>query len=138
MLSSCIASRLSQPRQHEGSVRSPSAIASAGYSTIGLSRLLGATTTHCETLPSKDENDYKGRPRPSASNPYKPEIERLQRELDEPCQACMYTGVAVCAGLSVYFVKLATDETTLPKNRRFLFACSAGSVVAGVYRWYLG
>jgi hypothetical protein len=141
MLSCCIASRLSQPRHHDGSVRSTPAKASSEYSTIALSRLLGATTTSCEALPSNDENDRNkrsSRPRPSESNPYKTEIEQLQRELDEPCQTCMYTGMAVCAGLSLYFVKLATDETTLPKNRRFLWACSAGSVVAGVYRWYLG
>jgi hypothetical protein len=62
----------------------------------------------------------------------------MQRELDEPCAVCVYTGMAVCTGLSLYFVQLATDETTLPKNRRFLWACSAGSVVAGAYRWYLG
>jgi hypothetical protein len=141
MLSCCHAYRRSQPRQHDGSVRSPPAKTNAEYSTIALSGLLGVTKTRCEALPSNDENDRNkrsSRPRPSASNPYKQEIEKLQRELDEPCQACMYTGVVVCTGLSLYFVKLATDETTLRKNRKFLFACSGGSMVAGFYRWYLG
>jgi hypothetical protein len=74
----------------------------------------------------------------SPDNPYKEQIEEMRRELEEPCKSCMYTGVSVCLGLSLYFVKLATDETTLPKNRRFLWMCSASSVVAGAYRWYLG
>jgi hypothetical protein len=50
----------------------------------------------------------------------------------------MYTGMGVCTGLSFYFLKLATDETTLSKNRRFLYVCSGGWAIAGVYRWYLG
>lgn len=59
-------------------------------------------------------------------------------DTQEQCAVCMYTGVTVCTGLSLYFVKLATEETTLPKNQRFLWACSAGWAVAGMYRWYLG
>jgi len=74
----------------------------------------------------------------SPNNPYKEQIEEIRRELEEPCKACMYTGVSVCVGLSLYFVKLATDDATLQKNRRFLWMCSAGSLVAGTYRWYLG
>ena len=54
------------------------------------------------------------------------------------CDACMYTGVGVCLGLSVYFANLAMDITTLNKNKRFLWCCSAGSVAAAAYRWYLG
>jgi len=66
-------------------------------------------------------------------------IEELQRELrEEGCSACMYTGMATCTGLSLYFAKLATDDTTLRKNRRFLWCCSGASLVAGAYRWYLG
>jgi hypothetical protein len=74
----------------------------------------------------------------SPDNPYKDQIEEMRRGLEEPCKACMYTGVSVCLGMSLYFVKLATDDTTLPKNRRFLWMCSASSVAAGAYRWYLG
>lgn len=75
----------------------------------------------------------------SPDNPYKNQIEEMRRELDEqPCRACMYTGVSVCMGLSIYFANLAIDESTLAKNRRFLWMCSAGSVAAGAYRWYLG
>lgn len=62
-----------------------------------------------------------------------------QGDDEKVCSVCMYTGMAVCTGLSLYFVKLATDETvTLAKNRRFLWVSSAGWAVAGVYRWYLG
>ena len=76
--------------------------------------------------------------RPSPDNPYQDEIERLQNELQEPCKTCLYTGVAVCAGLSLYFAKLAIEDGVPLKNQRFLWACSAGWVVAGMYRWQLG
>ena len=67
-------------------------------------------------------------------------IRRLQKELkaEKSCAACLYTGVATCTGLSLYFAKLATEESTLKSNRRFLWICSTGSLVAGAYRWYLG
>jgi hypothetical protein len=65
-------------------------------------------------------------------------IETRQREHEESCLACMYTGMATCAGLSLYFAKLATDVGVPRSNRRFLWLCSAGSVATGVYRWYLG
>lgn len=74
----------------------------------------------------------------SPDNPNKAQILKMRRELEEPCKMCMYTGVSVCVGLSLYFVKLATDDTTMLKNRRFLWICSAGSVAVGAYRWYLG
>ena len=75
---------------------------------------------------------------PHPRNPYKRDIERLQSELDQPCQACLYTGVATCVGLAGYFAHFATEEATLKRNRRFLWICSAGSLVAGAYRWHLG
>ena len=56
---------------------------------------------------------------------------------DEQCAVCMYTGVATCTGLSLYFVKIAMEETTPLRHQRFLYLCSAGWAVAGVYRWYL-
>lgn len=77
-------------------------------------------------------------PGTSSSNPYDEQIKELQLQLEEPCRVCMYTGVAVCTGLSVYFGNLAIDPTTLPKNQRFLWICSASSLVAGAYRFYLG
>ena len=91
-------------------------------------------TTKCDSI----NNGERKKNKPLSDNPYQQEMIRLQKELDQPCKACMYTGMAACAGLTLYFVKLATDETTLPKNRRFLWACSAGSVIAGFYRWHLG
>jgi hypothetical protein len=99
---------------------------------------LAPSVSSCE-----GENNIAGetplhRQRPSPDNPYKEEIEQLQKELEEPCKTCVYTGMAVCTALSLYFARLAIDDTTLSKNRRFLWACSAGSLVAGGYRWYLG
>lgn len=96
-------------------------------------------TTFNNTTKCDSNNDIERKiNKPSSDNPYRQEIIQLQKELDQPCKACMYTGMAACAGLTLYFVKLATDETTLPKNRRFLWACSAGSVLAGFYRWHIG
>ena len=90
-----------------------------------------------QKYPSNNHQHAIGGP-VSPDNPYKEQIEKLRNELEEPCQACLYTGVSVCIGLSVYFANLAIDDTTLAKNRRFLWMCSAGSVAAGAYRWYLG
>jgi hypothetical protein len=92
------------------------------------------STTKCDEAHSRNIQKRI----PSADNPYKDQIEQMQRELNEQCQTCMYTGMAVCSGLSLYFAKLAIDNATLPKNRRFLWACSAGSLLTGTYRWYLG
>ena len=94
--------------------------------------------SHCEGEKKNAGEIPLYRQQPSPNNPHKQEIEQLQQELDEPCKTCMYTGMAVCTGLSLYFAKLAIDDTTLAKNRRFLWACSAGSLVSGGYRWYLG
>lgn len=112
-------------------------------SSPGISFLFGnATLCEGQAPPgdgssSSSSSSVPSRPQPSPNNPYKGQIEQLQRELDEPCRACIYTGVGVCVGLSLYFAKLATEDSTLPKNRRFLWVCSAGSLVAGAFRWYL-
>jgi hypothetical protein len=65
-------------------------------------------------------------------------METWQLEHEESCLACMYTGMATCAGLSLYFAKMATDVGVPRSNRRFLWLCSAGCVATGVYRWSLG
>ena len=63
------------------------------------------------------------------------------------CKECLYTGVATCSGLSLYFMKLASElpdagakevmrQTT--KQKRFLLGGSAVWAVAGAYRLYLG
>jgi len=73
---------------------------------------------------------------------------------EPPCSVCKYTGMTVCTGLSLYFIKLATEETTtttttttlaaaanktpMKNHRPFFLTCSIGWAVAGVYRWYLG
>jgi hypothetical protein len=99
---------------------------------------LATSVSHCEGQKNNAGETPLYRQRPSPDNPYKEEIKQLQKELDEPCKTCMYTGMAVCTALSLYFARLAIDDTTLAKNRRFLWACSAGSLVAGGYRWHLG
>jgi hypothetical protein len=92
-----------------------------------------SSTTLCEGLPphSVSPSSAAGTSQTKAVH---------DRTNDEDCSVCLYTGMGVCTGLSLYFVKLATDEkgTTKPKNRRFFYVCSVGWAVAGAYRWYLG
>ena len=80
------------------------------------------------------------------------ELDRLERE--GPCSSCLYTGVATCAGLAAYFTHIAYDTSdiaeTLTRRQRhsqlklmvqrrpYFLAISAGWVVAGAYRGYLG
>jgi hypothetical protein len=104
---------------------------------------IGTHKTSCDAEERQPLQKYRDNNHPirgvvSPDNPYKGQIEEMRRELDEPCHACLYTGVSVCMGLSLYFANLAVDDTTLAKNRRFLWMCSAASVVAGAYRWHLG
>ena len=87
----------------------------------------GLSFCSCEAGPSKNQKTHPQHP-----------LQQHSHAPDEQCAVCMYTGVATCTGLSLYFIKIATEETTLPKNRRFLYLCSAGWAVAGAYRWYLG
>lgn len=110
------------------------------YQSAGSNRFHGLSPPwHSSNTTKCDPNEHTPRTnKPSPNNPFEKDILQIQQELEKPCKACLYTGVLSCAGLSLYFVKLATDETTLAKNRRFLWACSAGWVVAGVYRWSMG
>jgi uncharacterized membrane protein len=66
----------------------------------------------------------------------------------ESCDACLYTGLATCTGLSLYFYKMALldlpeDAVKFTKrqvqtNKRFLLACGTFWAAAGIYRWNLG
>ena len=65
----------------------------------------------------------------------------------EQCKTCMFTGMATCAGLSLYFLKLwselpdsGTKQTMrqVSKQRNFLLGGSAAWAIAGIYRGYLG
>mmetsp|Transcript_5427 Transcript_5427/g.15807 ORF Transcript_5427/g.15807 Transcript_5427/m.15807 type:complete len:153 (-) Transcript_5427:107-565(-) len=66
----------------------------------------------------------------------------------EQCKVCMWTGVATCMGLSLFFMKQALldlPETgskkamrQVGKQKHFLFTCSAASALAGAYRYCLG
>jgi hypothetical protein len=40
------------------------------------------------------------------------EHEILAAQEEAPCSVCKYTGMIVCAGLSLHFIKLANEETT--------------------------
>jgi len=63
------------------------------------------------------------------------------------CKECLYTGVATCSGVSLYFMKLASEVPEqgtkevlrqATKQKRFLLGGSAVWAAAGAYRMYLG
>mmetsp|Transcript_18832 Transcript_18832/g.28616 ORF Transcript_18832/g.28616 Transcript_18832/m.28616 type:complete len:115 (+) Transcript_18832:48-392(+) len=63
---------------------------------------------------------------------------------EQTCKSCLYTGVATCSALSLYFLKNAYLD--LPEKggakvllqKRFLIGMSGLSAIAGIYRWHLG
>ena len=66
---------------------------------------------------------------------------------NQGCKECLYTGVATCTGVSLYFMKLASEVPEkgtqevirqATKQKRFLLGGSALWAAAGVYRMYLG
>jgi len=65
---------------------------------------------------------------------------------NESCRSCLYTGVATCTGLSLYFLKLSTElpesgakevMRQVSRQRNFLIAGSVAWAIAGIYRVYL-
>mmetsp|Transcript_9771 Transcript_9771/g.14657 ORF Transcript_9771/g.14657 Transcript_9771/m.14657 type:complete len:139 (-) Transcript_9771:70-486(-) len=73
-------------------------------------------------------------------------VTKSEREYKKQCKECMYTGVATCTGLSLYFVKLASEipeasvKTAVKQvhHKNFLLGGGAIWAVAGAYRFYLG
>ena len=76
-------------------------------------------------------------------------IEELRKQLDDeaPCSTCKYTGMATCAGLSMYFLKLATEDPKSvaakaitkakvqpPSHKAFYYGGAAVWAAAGLYR----
>lgn len=74
-----------------------------------------------------------------------------EQQHDEPCDVCLYTGVATCFGLSLYFLKtafldlpestsqsLSSMKEKVQSQKRFLLFLGSASAAAGVYRLYLG
>jgi hypothetical protein len=70
---------------------------------------------------------------------------------DESCAGCLYTGVATCTGLALYFAKIALLEVPdisrdMPRevasahrrSRAGFLAVSATWLGISVYRWHLG
>jgi hypothetical protein len=68
----------------------------------------------------------------------------------DSCKGCLYTGVGTCSGLSLYFLKLATElnvpsmgttsmmRSPVARHKYFLLFGSAAWASAGAYRYYLG
>ena len=77
--------------------------------------------------------------------------QQTEDEDRQSCEACLYTGIATCTGLSLYFAKIALLETPdvtqemsrevakgHRRNRLGFLVVSAFWFVTGVYRWHLG
>ena len=87
----------------------------------------------------------------SIASPEEPTSILEPKHPQEGCEACLYTGIATCTGLSFYFAKIALleipDITKKMKqevakghrrNRAGFLVVSAFWVAAGAYRWHLG
>jgi hypothetical protein len=72
----------------------------------------------------------------------------MSPQQEESCDACLYTGMATCTGLSLYFYKMALLDLPekhdvnftkqMQTNKRFLLFCGTFWAAAGIYRWNLG
>lgn len=77
-----------------------------------------------------------------------PSTDKDTKEGETPsCRTCLYTGVATCTGISLYFASLYSELPSdgpraavkeVIKQKRFLLGGSAVWVAAGMYRLYLG
>jgi hypothetical protein len=57
------------------------------------------------------------------------------------CASCMYTGMATCTGLSLYFFKMAlldVPKQGIATNKRFFLVSGTVWAAAGIYRYHLG
>jgi len=108
------------------------------------------TTTSIPSLDRKQSNLSPFYPR-NQSPPSPPPQQQQKQAEKEDCDACLYTGIATCTGLSFYFAKLAlldtpdiTKDMSLKvarghrNSRAGFLVVSTLWVAAGAYRWHLG
>mmetsp|Transcript_6595 Transcript_6595/g.18925 ORF Transcript_6595/g.18925 Transcript_6595/m.18925 type:complete len:181 (-) Transcript_6595:590-1132(-) len=103
----------------------------------------------CEGSPSSASAPVRRDHQHESSFDTEYERRRLLRELEEqPCSACKYTGMTLCAGMSLYFLKLAVEESARKSSSAIAKAATASSTsnkvffyggavtwaVAGLYR----
>lgn len=91
----------------------------------------------------------------SLQPPYNEYNNMIPIQRDPPrksCKECLYTGIATCSCLSLYFLKLASEEPSNEatkqtkskkmkpiRNHKYFCLCSSAAwAMAGVYRVYLG
>ena len=116
--------------------------------------------TQCEAAETKSQkNDVTSHrtpmhhiAHPPSGIPQSPQIPPLQKGFEEEsCLTCLFTGIATCTGLSLYFAKIALLEipditkemsqevaTGHRRSRAGFLVISAFWVAAGAYRWHLG
>jgi hypothetical protein len=96
---------------------------------------MDTNTSRCEGLPSLSSSPPPQQPQPQQQQPDRQrynENEILAAQQEPPCSVCKYTGMTVCAGLSLYFIKLANEETTTT-NRTTAASRTTNTTTATTY-----
>jgi hypothetical protein len=124
-----------------------------GGTFSGLQQYLSIGNSITNPQPSHFLLNHQGSPNQYNSNqPTKaslPSTEKIVKGEEEgsSCRTCLYTGVATCTGISLYFASLYSELPSdgpraavkeVVKQKRFLLGGSALWATAGVYRLYLG
>ena len=131
---------LSQSSPRRCAFLSPLMISLAATKSTDWIPLISSTTerktTLCEATTTTNNNDQS-------------QVSQEGKE-NIGCDTCLYTGIATCTGLSLYFGKLALEVPDITKDmpkdvaamhRRSRFGFLSGAAVwvaIGIYRWHLG
>jgi hypothetical protein len=113
-------------------------------STLDNSRRIGTSIFHWDT----SSPNLMSQANCASNNAVPLETPRSdESQVEKSCRECLYTGVATCTGLSLYFMKLASEipdnhktEVLMrqaTKQKNFLLGGSALWAACGVYRIYL-
>lgn len=122
------ASRLYLPRPALSATIGLAAAAATAYPRHTRSNSL--PITKCE---SNRESSRSNHPTDDAQHQ---QLAQLKKD-EKSCVACLVVGMATCTGLSIYFVKLASEVPDRRSKAGFLtVSCFWAGV--GMYRWHIG
>jgi len=106
--------------------------------------LVGTNVTRC----AEEEEEHPPQYPTSPIQQLQKQLHTMKEEDNETCNVCLYTGVATCTGLTLYFWKMGIldmPERSSPKftlemarQQRFLVTFGGAWALAGAYRLYLG
>lgn len=118
------------------------------YLSIGNSLTNDPQPPHLLLNHQDSPNQYNSNQPTKASLPTTDKITKGEGEKEgSSCRTCLYTGVATCTGISLYFASLYSELPSdgpraavkeIVKQKRFLLGGSVLWATAGVYRLYLG